>query len=33
VGVFAFGEKTSRLNRLAIVLAVVAIALIALAPR
>ncbi|GAB3511525.1 EamA family transporter [Pseudoxanthomonas daejeonensis] len=33
VGVLAFGEKTSRLNRLAIVLAVAAIALIALAPR
>ncbi|MDR0181678.1 EamA family transporter [Lysobacter arvi] len=33
VGVFAFGEKTSRWNRLAIVLALVAIALIAMAPR
>lgn len=33
VGVFAFGEKTSRWNRLAIVLAVVAIAVIASAPR
>ena len=33
VGVLAFGEKTSRLNRIAIVLAVVAIALIALAPK
>jgi len=33
VGVVAFGEKTSRWNRLAIVLALVAIALIALAPR
>ena len=32
VGVFAFGEKTGRWNRLAIGLAVVAIALIALAP-
>lgn len=33
VGVLAFGEKTSRLNRIAIALAVVAIALIALAPK
>ena len=33
VGVFGFGEKTSRWNRLAIVLALVAIALIAMAPR
>ncbi len=33
VGVFAFGEKTSLWNRLAIVLAVVAIAVIAAAPR
>lgn len=33
VGVFAFGEKTSRWNRAAIVLAVVAIAVIAAAPR
>jgi drug/metabolite transporter (DMT)-like permease len=33
VGVFAFGEKTSRWNRAAIVLAVVAIAVIATAPR
>ncbi len=33
VGVLAFGEKTSRWNRLAIVLAIVAIALIASAPR
>ncbi|MDI9240145.1 EamA family transporter [Lysobacter sp. LF1] len=33
VGVFAFGEKTSRWNRLAIVLAIVAIAIIASAPR
>lgn len=33
VGVLAFGEKTSRLNRIAIVLAVLAIALIALAPK
>lgn len=33
VGVFAFGEKTSRWNRLAIVLAIVAIAVIASAPR
>lgn len=32
-GVLAFGEKTSPVNRVAIVLAVVAIALIALAPR
>jgi len=33
VGVLAFGERTSTLNRIAIVLAVVAIGLIALAPR
>ncbi len=33
VGVFAFGEKTSSWNRAAIVLAIVAIALIAFAPR
>jgi drug/metabolite transporter (DMT)-like permease len=33
VGILAFGEHTSRLNRLAIALAVVAIALIGLAPR
>ena len=33
VGVLAFGEKTSPLNRVAIALAVVAIAMIALAPR
>ncbi len=33
VGVFAFGEKTSLLNRAAIVMAVVAIAVIAAAPR
>ncbi len=33
VGVLAFGEKTSLLNRAAIVLAVAAIALVALAPR
>lgn len=33
VGVLAFGEKTSGLNRMAIALAVAAIALIALAPR
>ena len=33
VGVLAFGERTSRLNRIAIVLAVLAIALIALAPK
>ena len=33
VGVLAFGEKTSRLNRIAIVLAVLAIGLIALAPK
>ena len=33
VGVLAFGEKTSWLNRVAIALAVVAIVLIALAPR
>ena len=33
VGVFAFGEKTGRWNRAAIVLALVAIALIAMAPR
>ncbi|QSX76131.1 EamA family transporter [Lysobacter arenosi] len=33
VGVFAFGEKTSRWNRAAIVLAVIAIAVIATAPR
>lgn len=33
VGVFAFGERTSRWNRLAIVLAIVAIVLIAAAPR
>ncbi|KAF1693610.1 DMT family transporter [Pseudoxanthomonas koreensis] len=33
VGVLAFGEKTSALNRIAIALAVSAIALIALAPR
>jgi drug/metabolite transporter (DMT)-like permease len=33
VGVFGFGEKTSRWNRLAIVLAIVAIVLIAAAPR
>lgn len=33
VGVFAFGEKTSRWNRLAIVLAILAIVLIASAPR
>lgn len=33
VGVLAFGEKTSRLNRIAIMLAVLAIALIALAPK
>ncbi|AKC86663.1 EamA family transporter [Pseudoxanthomonas suwonensis] len=33
VGVLGFGERTSRLNRVAIVLAVVAISLIALAPR
>lgn len=33
VGVFAFGERTSRWNRLAIVLAIVAIVLIASAPR
>ncbi|BDU16958.1 EamA family transporter [Lysobacter auxotrophicus] len=33
VGVLAFGEKTSRWNRLAIVLALVAIAVIATAPR
>ena len=33
VGVLGFGEKTSRLNRIAIALAVLAIALIALAPK
>jgi drug/metabolite transporter (DMT)-like permease len=33
VGVFAFGEKTSRWNRAAIALAIVAIAVIAAAPR
>ena len=33
VGVLAFGERTSRLNRVAIVAAIAAIALIALAPR
>jgi len=33
VGVLAFGEPTSRLNRAAIALAIAAIALIALAPR
>lgn len=33
VGVLAFGEKTSRWNRLAIVLAILAIVLIAAAPR
>ena len=33
VGVLAFGERTSRLNRAAIVLAVLAIAMLAIAPR
>ena len=33
VGVLAFGERTSRWNRLGIVLAILAIALIAFAPR